>query len=227
MEHVYEHPKQGHRVRLIPLPAVDTLHFYQKLLIDLWNTSDDGRLPTVLLPGVRCPASLFLPRPVAWTASDTLDTGTGGGASAGVGHPHLLPALLPLKTTFSPSKHSLVWTISVGEGGKGLRGEVVQVPLPWEGVGKRAPMAVLLTNVMVVVAVHTPCRGGGVVEHTETSSARPAPKRVPHRVPKPVEHSFRHVLRFEPQGVLIPVRCPSVLPLVLFALLLSIRIAQE
>ena len=43
-----------------------------------------------------------------------------------------------------------------------------------------------------------------------TSSARPAPKRVPDRVPKPVEHWFQHVSRFEPHGVLIPVRGPSV-----------------
>ena len=71
--------------------------------------------------------------------------------------------------------------------------------------------------------------GGGGVEHKETSSAGPAPKRVPHRVPKPVEHSFRHVSQFEPHGVLIPVRCPSVgvLLLVLLTLLLSRRIAQE
>ena len=49
----------------------------------------------------------------------------------------------------------------------------------------------LLTNVMGVVAAHNPCQGGGGVEHKETSTARPAPKRVPHRVPKPMKQAFQ------------------------------------
>ena len=95
---------------------------------------------------------------------------------------------------------------------------------------QRRPPLCLPTNVMVVVAAHTPCRGGeGALSTKVTSSARPAPNRVPHRVPKPADDSFRHVSRFEPHGLLIPVRCPSVgvLLLVLFTLLLSRRIAQE
>ena len=53
--------------------------------------------------------------------------------------------------------------------------------------------SILLTNVMVVVAAHTPCRGG-----PWTSSLRhgPTPKRMPHRVPNPARRAFRHVLRF-------------------------------
>ena len=33
-------------------------------------------------------------------------------------------------------------------------------------------------------------------------------RKVAHRVTNPMKHSFRHVSRFEPHGVLIPVRCP-------------------
>ena len=56
---------------------------------------------------------------------------------------------------------------------------------------------------MVVVATNTPYRGGG--------GAQPALKRVPHRVPKPLEQSFRHVSRFGPHGLLIPIRCPTII----------------
>ena len=55
----------------------------------------------------------------------------------------------------------------------------------------------------------TPPARGGWGEHRETSLARPALNRVSHRVPKPGEPLFRHVSRFEPHRVLIPVSCPT------------------
>ena len=77
------------------------------------------------------------------------------------------------------------------------------------GIQQWRPPLHLLTNAMVVVAAHTPCQGGWGVQHRKTSSAQPAPKRLPHGVPKPVEQSFRHVSRFGPHGVLIPVWYPG------------------
>ena len=47
-----------------------------------------------------------------------------------------------------------------------------------------------------------PGGGGRGIEHIQTSSARPEPKRVPHKVPKPAEQSFQHVSQFEPHGAL-------------------------
>ena len=46
---------------------------------------------------------------------------------------------------------------------------------------------------MVVVAAHTPCRGGPL---TISLRRGPTPKRVPHRVPNPARRTFRHVSRF-------------------------------
>ena len=37
--------------------------------------------------------------------------------------------------------------------------------------------------------------------------------KVAHRLPNPMKHSFRHVSRFEPHGVLIPERCPIGCPI--------------
>ena len=48
---------------------------------------------------------------------------------------------------------------------------------------------------MVVVAAHTPCRGGGGV-WTISLRRGPTPKRVPHMVPNPARRTFRHVSRF-------------------------------
>ena len=42
----------------------------------------------------------------------------------------------------------------------------------WVGIQQRRPSLYLLANVTVVVAAHNPCRGGGGVEHKETSSAQ-------------------------------------------------------
>ena len=44
---------------------------------------------------------------------------------------------------------------------------------------------------MVVVAAHTPCRGGG-----GAIDDFPTPKRVPHRVPNPARLTFRNISRF-------------------------------
>ena len=49
---------------------------------------------------------------------------------------------------------------------------------------------------MVVVAAHTPCRGGGGGAWTISLRRGPTPKRVPHRVPNPARRAFRHVSHF-------------------------------
>ena len=61
------------------------------------------------------------------------------------------------------------------------------------GILQQGPPLDLLTNEMVVVATHDPCQLGAT-DHKDTSSTWPALKRVPHRVPKPVRHSFHCVL---------------------------------
>ena len=56
-------------------------------------------------------------------------------------------------------------------------------------IQQRRPPLYLLTNAMVVVAAHTPCRGGGGA-WTISLRRAPTPKRVPHRVPNPARRTF-------------------------------------
>ena len=62
-------------------------------------------------------------------------------------------------------------------------------------IQQRRPPLYLLTNAMVVVAAHTPCRGGGGA-WTISLRRGPTPKRVPHMVPNPARRTFHHVSRF-------------------------------
>lgn len=48
----FQHPETGHQVVVLPLPASESLKFFEDLLLDWWHTYGSQQLPLILMPGV-------------------------------------------------------------------------------------------------------------------------------------------------------------------------------